>query len=202
MIFGYARVSTQEQELHLQIDELRAYGCTQLVEEKASAAKDRPALRELLEKLRSGDTFVVWKLDRLGRSLKNLVELVTGFQVKQLQFISLKDHLDTTSAQGRLMFNMFASLAEFERDLTRERTNAGLAAARARGRQGGRPPGLSEQAHSKAEATMTLYLRRDSRVEDIAKLLGVSRATIYRYLDLMGVSTGAKVVRQDVGNID
>jgi DNA invertase Pin-like site-specific DNA recombinase len=159
------------------------------VEEKASAAKDRPVLRELLEKLRPGDTFVVWKLDRLGRSLKNLVELVTGFQEKQIQFISLQDHLDTTSAQGRLMFNMFASLAEFERDLTRERTNAGLAAARARGRQGGRPPGLSKEAHSKAEAAMTLYLRKDSRVEDIAKLLEVSRATIYRYLGLMGVST-------------
>ena len=189
MIFGYARVSTQEQELHLQLDALRAHGCTQIVEEKASAAKDRPALRGLLEQLRSGDTFVVWKLDRLGRSLKNLVELVSGFQEKQIQFISLQDHLDTTSAQGRLMFNLFASLAEFERDLTRERTNAGLAAARARGRQGGRPPGLSKEARSKAEAAKTLYLRKESRVEDIAKLLGVSRATIYRYLDLMGLPT-------------
>ena len=189
MIFGYARVSTQEQELHLQLDALRAHGCTQIVEEKASAAKDRPALRGLLEQLRSGDTFVVWKLDRLGRSLKNLVELVSGFQEKQIQFISLQDHLDTTSAQGRLMFNLFASLAEFERDLTRERTNAGLAAARARGRQGGRPPGLSKEARRKAEAAKTLYLRKESRVEDIAKLLGVSRATIYRYLDLMGFPT-------------
>ena len=198
---GHARVSTQEQELHLQLDALRAYGCTQVVEEKASAAKERPALRGLVEQLRSGDTLVVWKLDRLGRSLKNLVELVTGFQEKQIQFISLQDHLDTTSAQGRLMFNLFASLAEFERDLTRERTNAGLAAARARGRKGGRPPGLSKEAHAKAEAAMTLYLRKDSRVEDIANLLGVSRATIYRYLALVGVSTGSKVLMQDVSNI-
>ena len=190
MVFGYARVSTQEQELHLQLDALRAYGCTQLVEEKASAAKDRPALNALIKQLRSGDTFVVWKLDRLGRSLKNLVELVTGFQEKQIQFISLQDHLDTTSAQGRLMFNLFASLAEFERDLTRERTNAGLAAARARGRQGGRPPGLSKEAQSKAEAAKTLYLQKDNRVEDIAKLLGVSRATIYRYLEMLDVATG------------
>ena len=190
MVFGYARVSTQEQELYLQLDALRAYGCTQLVEEKASAAKDRPALNALIKQLRSGDTFVVWKLDRLGRSLKNLVELVTGFQEKQIQFISLQDHLDTTSAQGRLMFNLFASLAEFERDLTRERTNAGLAAARARGRQGGRPPGLSKEAQSKAEAAKNLYLQKDNRVEDIAKLLGVSRATIYRYLEMLDVATG------------
>lgn len=191
MLFGYARVSTQEQELHLQLDALRAYGCAQVVEEKASAAKERPALRGLLEQLRSGDTLVVWKLDRLGRSLKNLVELVTGFQERQIQFVSLQDHLDTTTAQGRLMFNLFASLAEFERDLTRERTNAGLAAARARGRQGGRPPGLSKEAQSKAEAAKTLYLQKDKSVEDIGKLLGVSRATIYRYLDLLGVPTGA-----------
>lgn len=193
MLFGYARVSTQEQELHLQLDALRAYGCAQVVEEKASAAKERPALRGLLEQLRAGDTLVVWKLDRLGRSLKNLVELVTGFQEKQIQFVSLQDHLDTTTAQGRLMFNLFASLAEFERDLTRERTNAGLAAARARGRQGGRPRGLSKEAQSKAEAAKTLYLKKDKSVEDIGKLLGVSRATIYRYLDLLGVPTGAAV---------
>ena len=174
---------------YLQLDALRAYGCTQLVEEKASASKDRPALNALIKQLRSGDTFVVWKLDRLGRSLKNLVELVTGFQEKQIQFISLQDHLDTTSAQGRLMFNLFASLAEFERDLTRERTNAGLAAARARGRQGGRPPGISKEARSKAEAAKTLYLQKDKKVEDIGRLLGVSRATIYRYLNLLGVPT-------------
>ena len=193
MVFGYARVSTQEQELHLQLDALRAYGCAQVVEEKVSAAKDRPALRGLLEQLRSGDTLVVWKLDRLGRSLKNLVELVTGFQAKQIHFISLHDHLDTTSAQGRLMFNLFASLAEFERDLTRERTIAGLAAARARGRQGGRPPGLSKESQSKAEAAKTLYLQKDKTVGQIANLLGVSRATIYRYLSLLGVLTGTKV---------
>lgn len=124
--------------------------------------------------MRLGDTLVVWKLDRLGRSLKNLVELVTGFQEKQIQFVSLQDHLDTTTAQGRLMFNVFASLAEFEWDLIRERTNAGL----------------SKEACSKAEAAKTLYLQKDKPGEDIAKLLGVSRATIYRYLDLLGVPTG------------
>ncbi|WP_317128354.1 MULTISPECIES: recombinase family protein [Hymenobacter] len=136
MVWGYAQVSTQQQQLHLQLDALRAYGCQEVMKEKASALKERPALRELLDQVQSGDTVVVWKLDRLGRSLKHLVELVLGFQEKQIQFVSLQDHLDTTTAQGRLMFNLFASLAEFERDLIRERTQAGLAAARARGRQG------------------------------------------------------------------
>ena len=111
--------------------------------------KERPALQHLLTRLRPGDTLVVWKLDRLGRSLKNLVTLVSGFQQQGVHFVSLKDHLDTTTAQGRLMFNPFASLAEFERDIIRERTKAGLTAARARGRQGGRPKGLSKQALSK-----------------------------------------------------
>ena len=195
MLFGYARVSTQDQELNLQLDALLAYGCSQVIEEKVSAAKDRPALNGLLQQLRAGDTLVVWKLDRLGRSLKNLVELVTSFQDNKIQFVSLQDHLDTTTAQGRLMFNLFASLAEFERDLTRERTNAGLAAARARGRQGGRPPGISKEAQSKAEAAKTLYLQKDMKVEDIARLLAVSRATIYRYLSLVGVNTMMKVIK-------
>jgi DNA invertase Pin-like site-specific DNA recombinase len=186
MIWGYARVSTQQQQLHLQLDALRAYGCQEVVKEKASALKERPALRELLNQVQPGDTVVVWKLDRLGRSLKHLVELVLGFQEQQIQFVSLQDHLDTTTAQGRLMFNLFASLAEFERDLIRERTQAGLAAARARGRQGGRPPGLSKEARSKAEAVKTLYLQNDKTAAEIGQLLGIGRSTVYRYLRLLG----------------
>ncbi|MGY2132300.1 recombinase family protein [Hymenobacter sp. HD11105] len=189
MIWGYARVSTQEQQLHLQLDALRAYGCQEVVKEKASALKERPALRELLDQVQPGDTVVVWKLDRLGRSLKHLVELVLRFQEKQIQFVSLQDHMDTTTAQGRLMFNLFASLAEFERDLIRERTQAGLAAARARGRQGGRPPGLSKEAQRKAEAVKTLYLQKDKTAEEIGQLLGLGRSTVYRYLGLLGVRT-------------
>jgi len=189
MIFGYARVSTPDQQLHLQTDALTAYGCTKLVQEKVSSAKERPALKQLLTELRAGDTLVVWKLDRLGRSLQDLVALVAGFEKQGVNFISLQDHLNTTTAQGRLMFNLFASLAEFERDIIRERTQAGLTAARARGRQGGRPAGMSKEVHSKAEAAKTLYQLRSKTAEEIGQVLGVSRATIYRYLKLLKVDT-------------
>ena len=142
--------------------------------------------------LRAGDTLAVWKLDRLdrlGRSLKDLLALVTSFQEKGGHFVSLRDHLDTTTAQGRLMFNLFASLAEFECDIIRERTKAGLTAARARGRQGGRPKGLSKEALSKAQAAKTLYLQQDKTVTEIGQLLGVGHATIHRYLAHLSVST-------------
>ena len=190
MIFGYARVSTPDQQLHLQTDALQAHGCAEVAQEKVSSVKERPALQGLLQRLRPGDTLVVWKLDRLGRSLKDLVALVSGFQQRGIHFVSLQDHLDTTTAQGRLMFNLFASLAEFERDLIRERTKAGLTAARARGRQGGRPKGLSKEALAKAQAAKTLYLQRDKTVAEIGQLLGLGRATIYRYLAQLGVATG------------
>jgi len=193
MIRGYARVSTHDQQLHLQLDALKGYGCEEIVKEKASAVKERPALQGLLTRLQPGDTLVVWKLDRLGRSLKNLVELVLRFQEQDIQFVSLQDHLDTSTAQGRLMFNLFASLAEFERDLIRERTHAGLQAARARGRQGGRPPGLSKEAQSKAEAAKTLYQQKDKSVDEIAHLLGIGRSTVYRYLGLLGVMSTSTI---------
>lgn len=192
MVFGYARVSTPDQQLHLQTDALQAYGCDEVAQEKVSSVRERPALQHLLTRLRSGDTLVVWKLDRLGRSLKDLVTLVSSFQQQGIHFVSLQDHLDTTTAQGRLMFNLFASLAEFERDLIRERTKAGLTAARARGRQGGRPKGLSKEALSKAQAAKTLYLQQDKTVAEIGQLLRVGRATIYRYLAYLGVPTGGK----------
>ncbi|TDN37230.1 recombinase family protein [Hymenobacter sp. UV11] len=190
MIFGYARVSTPDQVLHLQTDALKAAGCTKIVQEKISSAKERPVLTQLVAELREGDTLIVWKLDRLGRSLKDLVTLVGNFQAQGVHFISLQDHLDTTTAQGRLMFNLFASLAEFERDIIRERTNAGLTAARARGRQGGRPKGLSASALSVAQAAKTLYLGGGKTTAEIGQVLGVGRATIYRYLAALGVSTG------------
>jgi len=191
MIFGYARVSTSDQQLHLQTDALQAYGCVEVAQENVLSVKERPALQHHLTRLRPSDTLVVWKLDRLGRSLKDLVTLVTGFQDKGIHFVSLQDHLDTTTAQGRLMFNLFASLAEFERDIIRERTKAGLTAARARGRQGGRPKGLSKEAVSKARSAKTLYLQQDKTVAEIGQLLGVGRATIYRYLAHLDVPTGS-----------
>ena len=191
MIFGYARVSTSDQQLHLQTDALQAYGCVEVAQENVLSVKERPALQHHLTRLRPSDTLVVWKLDRLGRSLKDLVTLVTGFQDKGIYFVSLQDHLDTTTAQGRLMFNLFASLAEFERDIIRERTKAGLTAARARGRQGGRPKGLSKEAVSKAQAAKIFYLQQDKTVTEIGQLLGVGRATIYRYLAHLDVPTGS-----------
>lgn len=182
MLIGYARVSTRDQNLDLQLDGLKAVGCETIFQEKISSAKERPQLQKLLDTLRAGDTLIVWKLDRLGRSLKELIHLVNDFQERQIGFRSLNDAIDTTTAQGRLVFNIFASLAEFERDIIRERTRAGLSAARARGRMGGRRKGLSPEALSKAEAARTLYEKREKTVAEIGKILGISRATVYRYL--------------------
>ena len=184
MLIGYARVSTQDQHLHLQLDDLHKTGCERVYQEKVSSTKERPQLARLLESIREGDTVVVWKLDRLGRSLKELIGLINAFQAKGVGFRSLNDAIDTTTAQGRLVFNIFASLAEFERDLIGERTKAGLSAARARGRQGGRPKGMTKEASGKAQAVWTLYEKREKSAQEIAKLLGISRATVYWYLAL------------------
>ena len=162
MNIGYARVSTRDQNLELQLDALTKAGCETIYQEKVSGAStSRPELERLLSQLRPGDTVTIYKLDRLGRSLKHLLQVVGDFQQLGVGLVSLTDAINTTSAQGRLMFNLFASLAEFERDIIRERTKAGLTAARARGRQGGRPKGLSKEALSKAQAAKTLYLQQD-----------------------------------------
>ena len=140
MKIGYARVSTREQNLDMQVIALEEAGCERIYEETVSGVKaERPILNNLIDQLRPDDVLVVWKLDRLGRSLKNLVQLVQQLMDSNIGLCSLNDPIDTTSAQGRLIFNIFASLAEFERDVIRERTQAGLSAARARGRFGGRP---------------------------------------------------------------
>ena len=139
-LLGYARVSTTDQHPHLQVDALQRAGCYRVFTETASGARtDRPTLEQLLDQLRPGDTLVVWKLDRLGRSLRHLVDTVTGLADRGIGFRSLQEAIDTTTPGGKLVFHVFAALAEFERDLIRERTSAGLAAARARGRHGGRP---------------------------------------------------------------
>ncbi|QHV96697.1 recombinase family protein [Spirosoma endbachense] len=182
MLFGYARVSTQDQNLNLQLDDLKKAGCQKIFQEKVSSIKERPQLQKLLEILREGDTIMVWKLDRLGRSLKELFTLVNDFQAKGIGFCSLNDAIDTTTAQGRLVFNLFASLAEFERDLIRERTKAGLAAARARGRVGGRPKGLSTEAQVKARAVKSMHALKTHTIPEIGQLFHLSRATVYRYL--------------------
>lgn len=171
MIFGYARVSTQNQNLDLQIDDLKKSGCTKIYREKVSSVKERPELIKLLDAVREGDTIVVWKLDRLGRSLKDLIGLINEFQEREVGFKSLNDAIDTTTAQGRLIFNIFASLAEFERDMIRERTKAGLSAARARGRMGGKPKGLSKEARSKAYAAKALFDKGDKTTQEIGSIL-------------------------------
>lgn len=186
MKFGYARVSTPDQLLDSQLDALKGAGCQQIFQEKVSSGKERPQLQKLVEMLRQGDTLVVWKLDRLGRSLKELLALVNDFQTRQIGFVSLTDSIDTTTAQGRLIFNIFASMAEFEKDIIRERTKAGLASARARGRMGGNKKGLSPEAIQKAETVKTLY-QQNKRTDDIARILQIGRATVYRYLEFMGV---------------
>ena len=191
MKIGYARVSTRDQHLDLQLDALKRAGCERIYQDVAGGSKTaRPALDEMLAQLRAGDVIVIWKLDRLGRSLKHLVELVGELLVRKVGLLSLNDPVDTTSAQGRLVFNIFASLAEFERELIRERTNAGLAAARARGRVGGRPKGLPVQAEATAMAVETLYRERRLSVNAIAKKLRIAKSTLYTYLRHRGVEIG------------
>ena len=185
MIIGYARVSTQDQNLDLQTDELTRLGCQKIYQEKVSSGKERPQLMKMIENLREGDSVMVWKLDRLARSLKELINLIEIFKVKKVNFTSIKDSIDTSTVQGRLLLNIFGSLAEFERDTIRERTKAGLSAAKARGRMGGKKKGLSPEAMKKAETTVMLYKQKKSAVE-IAGIIGVGRATVYRYLEEMG----------------
>ena len=189
MKIGYARVSTKDQNFGLQIDALQKAGCEKLHREVVSGARtERPVLDRVVDSLRTGDVLVIWKLDRLGRSLKHLVELVNTLRERGVGLQSLNDPIDTTTPQGRLSFNLFASLAEFERDLIRERTQAGLSAARARGRNGGRPKGLSAQAGATACAAETLYLERKLSVRQIADRLGISKSTLYAYLRYRGVA--------------
>lgn len=190
MLLGYARVSTKDQKLTLQKDELRSHGCEKIYTDKVSGAKsERPGLDRMLKNAREGDTIVVWKLDRLGRSLKHLVELAEELSQRGIGLKSLHDPIDTTTSQGKLVFNIFAALAEFERGIISERTNAGLSAARARGRLGGRRPGLSEDAKRKARVAESLY-KEGIPVNKIAEDLHISKATLYKYLRFRKVEIG------------
>lgn len=178
--FGYARVSTHEQSLDLQIDALKQYGVERIFQEKMTGTRNhRPELDELLKYVRPGDTVVVWKLDRIGRNMKHLIELVECFKEKGISFVSIKENIDTTSATGKLIFNIFASLAEFERDIIVERTKAGLDAARARGRKGGRP----KKRTDKVEMAIKMYESKQYTINQITDATGLSKTTLYRYLD-------------------
>lgn len=181
MKIGYARVSTLDQSLRLQVRALQEFGCDQIYQEKKSAAKERPELELMVDRLRKGDTVVVWKLDRLGRSLKHLVDLVNEFKDREVEFVSLTDNINTTTAQGRLVFNLFGSFAEFERELISERTKAGLRNAREKGHFAGRKPGLTDKAKDKARTIYKFHCDPEYSVSRIRKMVGVSKATYYRY---------------------
>lgn len=184
MHIGYARVSTEDQHLHLQIDALKKAGCEKIFTDEMSGAKsERPGLREALSFVRQGDTLVVWRLDRLGRSLKDLIDRVEELKGRQVQFRSLNENIDTSSSGGKFMFHIFSALAEFERDLIRERTMAGLMAARARGRLGGRPKIMPME---KIKMAASLMKDPSLSVKDICRNLGISRTTLYRYVGPQG----------------
>jgi DNA invertase Pin-like site-specific DNA recombinase len=178
---GYARVSTGDQNLEMQRDALMAAGCSLIYEETASGkGVARPELEQCRKALRPGDTLIVWRLDRLGRSLPDLVKIVAELEQKGIGFESITERIETSSASGKLVFHVFAALSEFERNLIRERTKAGLAAARARGRSGGRKPKLDEKDVREIRA---LWRDKSIPVADIARRYGVSRTTLYKHLD-------------------
>lgn len=191
MLVGYARVSTQDQKPQLQLDALKAAGCGRIFEEKASGAqRERPGLKDALEFLREGDTLVVWKLDRLARSLRQLLETVELLEGRGIGLRSLTESIDTTTPGGRLIFHIFGALAEFERSVIRERTSAGLASARARGRVGGRPPAMTAGDIAVAK---TLLANSEISVKEIARRQGVSVSTLYKHIP----AARATVTRQE-----
>jgi len=180
MIIGYARVSMHDQNLDLQKDALTKVGCEKIFVDKITGKSlNRPGLEQTMEMLREGDTLVVWRLDRLGRSLKHLIELVSNLENREIGFRSLTESINTTSPSGKLVFHLFGALAEFERNLIIERTKAGLAAARARGRLGGRPLALDEKQR---EALVLLYKEKKHSVNEICQIMGISKQTLYNYL--------------------
>ena len=179
MIIGYARVSTQDQSLDLQIDALTKTNCTKIFKEHASGKnKERPELQKMFETLREGDTVVVWKLDRIGRNTKHLIEIVEKFKELGVNFVSLKENIDTSTATGNFFFQLMAALAEFERERLVEQTTAGLNAARKRGKYGGRPP-INKK---KIETALKMYDSGDYAISEICETCGISNASLYRYI--------------------
>jgi len=181
MLIGYARVSTTDQTLDLQLDALKKAGCTKTFTDTVSGGTaERPGLAEAFSHLREGDTLVVWRLDRLGRSLKHLIETITKLHSQGIGFKSTTEQIDTTTSGGKLIFHVFGALAEFERDIIRERTQAGLAAARARGRQGGRRKTLTPK---QIALVKKLYADQTTPIGDICKSFKISRMTLWRYVN-------------------
>ncbi|NKC13644.1 MAG: helix-turn-helix domain-containing protein [Gammaproteobacteria bacterium] len=186
MLIGYARVSTTDQDLSLQTDALANVGCEKIFKDTASGSRaERPGLLEAMEFARNGDSIVVWRLDRLGRSLKDLLDLISQLDERGVGFRSLTEHLDTSTSGGKLIFQVFGAIAEFKRNLIRERTNAGLQAARARGHKGGHPKSLTDKDLAAASA---LLADPNLTVSEVAARLNTSPATLYRYLPKGGRS--------------
>src|SRR5919202_587074 len=180
MNIGYARVSTDEQNLDLQRDALKKADCKKIFEDQVSGTKDRrPGLEDALSHLREGDTLVVWRLDRLGRSLRHLIDTVTSLAAEGIGFKSLTESIDTTTSGGKLVFHIFGALAEFEREIIRERTKAGLDAARSRGRKGGPKHKLTPK---QVEIVRQLYKDKSPSLEEICDSFGISRVTLWRYV--------------------
>lgn len=187
MLIGYARVSTNEQNLDLQIDALKKAGCSEknIYTDKITGTKaERVGLQQAFSHLREGDTFVVWRLDRLGRSLRHLIETVTGLAEQGIGFKSITENIDTSTPTGNLVFHIFGALAEFERNLIQERTLAGLEAARSRGKLGGRPK--LKATDNKVGMAKRLYADKSYSIDQICRTLGISRATLYRYVQIGG----------------
>ncbi|MEJ8803417.1 recombinase family protein [Pontibacter sp. H249] len=180
MLIGYARVSTLLQNVDLQHDALTQAGCEKIFTDKISGTvSERPSLTKVKEVLRSGDTLVVWRLDRLGRSLKDLIEWMNYLEQEGIALKSLQESIDTSTATGKLVFHIFASMAEFERNLIKERTMAGLSAARARGRVGGRPKKMNED---KRKLAVRLYNEKQHSIDAICQMMNISKPTLYNYI--------------------
>jgi len=178
-VYGYARVSTQQQELICQLDMLKQYNCTEILTEKISGTKaDRPELNRLKDKIRPGDTLIIESFSRLGRSTKDLIELAEYFENKGVKLISIKENFDTNTPQGKLMLTVFQAFSQFERDLIAQRTREGLSSARARGRKGGRP----KVKEKNIEKALKLYDSKEYSVSEIVVMSGISQATLYRYI--------------------
>ncbi len=183
MKIGYARESTNDHDLDAQLLLLNQHNCEKIFQEKRGTLNERPQLDELVKQLRPRDVLVVVRLDRLGRSIRHLVDLVNEFKNGEIGFVSILDNIDTTNPQGHLIFNLFASLAEFERSIISERTKLGLTTAREKGRAGGRKPGLSKASEAKAKSALALLNSPGNTVAQIQKQLGLSKASYYRYLE-------------------
>lgn len=192
MIYGYARVSTKDQNLNMQIDALEKYGVEKIFKEVISGKRNRkPILNNLLDSLKAGDTLVVWKIDRLGRVSLNLLSIKMQLEDNKIRLVSLTEVIDTSTSTGKFIFQINCAKAEFERNQTSERTIEGLASARLRGRVGGRRKGLSKKGKKDAELACKLYqensISKTKSIKEICDIIGIAKATFYKYLKIKGI---------------